>query len=193
MTWSQLKPIAGSLLARLSILAPLLGHIILINEFTLSLGKIAPDLFLSGSERVYFVYYGLVFIGLSAGIFQICCPRRIAHYDSDRVATQAELSIATAERLNRLIIELTNFDSSTQASAPYAVNSHTRDRFAFIADNEARIIDVITRLYALDDMSRPIARWCSSGAFIVGSIALLIPSLFVMVAVTWQLVTAFRF
>ena len=85
-SWRALDSVGNSRLATLTILVPIIGYMILFNEqiveyFYLSRKYVwGEDQIINqqtASYRIFFIYFGLSFVGLGSLLFQIVCPRTI--------------------------------------------------------------------------------------------------------------------
>jgi hypothetical protein len=99
--WSTLRAIGNSSLVRLSALFPFVGYFILFNDevtnFLQAHGLEQPSLRLGildnlWSKKLYFLYFGLMFSGLGAMIYQWRCPPEVKkHADwKDYIAVEGE-------------------------------------------------------------------------------------------------------
>jgi hypothetical protein len=88
--WSRLRSVGNSLPARLTILIPLVGYLIIFNQVTakyLTLiqelaGRTSPDHPISVSPRLLLVYFGLCALALGSAIYSYFCPNQVRHYGS---------------------------------------------------------------------------------------------------------------
>jgi hypothetical protein len=82
VSWRLLRSIGNSRAAKLTVLIPLIGYLILLNDSVvahLGLFGEAADTTLT---RLLAIYCGLVFIAIASVIFVACCPREVKRYAS---------------------------------------------------------------------------------------------------------------
>lgn len=116
MPWSSIRRIGQSRLLALTTIAPFLGSLLLFNQYVVDVLTLSPEVvkhFLTGIgpdsvgaaarqvtvTRLYFVYFGLCFLGAGSGLFALLCPLEIKSYDSSRAYVAAEESLASAARM----------------------------------------------------------------------------------------------
>lgn len=91
--WSSISSVGNSTPARLTILAPLIGYLVIYNQFiaeffflsnaTPDLPKEIPSLLLLFKElKLTFLYFGLLLFGIGAILFAAYAPRSIRKYKS---------------------------------------------------------------------------------------------------------------
>lgn len=89
--WSSIASIGSSSPARLTALAPLIGYLIIYNQFiaeffflsnadTASSGQTASLLDLLRDLKLTFLYFGLVFFGAGAILFALMAPKSVRKY-----------------------------------------------------------------------------------------------------------------
>jgi hypothetical protein len=82
VSWRLLRSIGNSGAAKLTVLIPLIGYLILLNDSVvahLGLFGEAADATLT---RLLAIYCGLVFVAIASVIFAACCPREVKRYAS---------------------------------------------------------------------------------------------------------------
>src|SRR3954447_15866950 len=91
--WSAIRRIGQSRLLGLTIVVPFLGSLMLFNQSVVDVLTLSPELVrrwlqLSASEtadaarkltlsRLYYVYFGLSFLGIGSSLFVLFCPLEI--------------------------------------------------------------------------------------------------------------------
>lgn len=122
ISWSSIRRIGQSRLLRLTIIVPFLGSVILFNQAVVDLLSISPELvrrwFHLASERsdeakatahivtlarLYFMYFGLSFLGFGSAIFALFCPEAIKEYPSVTNFQSVEGPLATKPRFRILL------------------------------------------------------------------------------------------
>src|SRR6266403_3176848 len=106
LPWSAIRRIGQSRLLSLTIVVPFLGSLLLFNQHVVDLLTLSPDLVrrwlklpVSGSDeiarqltlsRLYYVYFGLTFLGLGSALFALFCPQIVKNYASPVECVQVE-------------------------------------------------------------------------------------------------------
>jgi hypothetical protein len=96
--WSAIRRIGQSRLLGLTIVVPFLGSLMLFNQSVVDVLTLSPELVrrwlqLSASEtadaarkltlsRLYYVYFGLSFLGIGSALFVLFCPLEIKNYST---------------------------------------------------------------------------------------------------------------
>ncbi|SEI19461.1 hypothetical protein [Tardiphaga sp. OK245] len=96
--WSTIRRIGQSRLIALTIIVPFLGSLLLFNQSIVDVLTLSPDLVrrwlhLSVDEstaearkltlaRLYYIYFGLTFLGIGSALFVLFCPLEIKNYSS---------------------------------------------------------------------------------------------------------------
>lgn len=97
LNWRQLKAAAGSKFARLSILAPLIGWVLLTNN---TAAKFLAHFFAfedlaKPSLNLYVFYLGLFLFGTAGLLYSVFCPSEIALSNSRESFRQGRLQTIT--------------------------------------------------------------------------------------------------
>ncbi|WP_441232591.1 hypothetical protein [Bradyrhizobium sp. 1200_D9_N1_1] len=113
--WSAIRRIGHSRLLSLTIAIPFLGSLLLFNQYVVDVLTLSPDLVRrwvnipeSGAaeaarqltlSRLYYVYFGLTFLGFGSALFTLFCPQMVKDYASPTECVQAESAIVTPSRI----------------------------------------------------------------------------------------------
>lgn len=98
-TWHLLQPIGASLAARATILLPIVGYLVLLNNGALEWAELAPRfrvLWPGEPWRLVATYYGLCLVAVATLIFRWRCPNSVATGD-----TVSEFSDSTSKFILR--------------------------------------------------------------------------------------------
>jgi hypothetical protein len=122
MPWSAMRRIGHSRLLSLTIIVPFLGSLLLFNQHVVELLTLSPDLIRrwmnipsTGAEdaarqitlsRLYYVYFGLTFLGLGSALFNLFCPLIVKSYASAIECLQAESILATPSRIALIVFDV---------------------------------------------------------------------------------------
>lgn len=112
-SWFQLRGIGNSAPAKLSILVPIIGYFIIFNDslvhhLNLSrfyIGENEP----ANSYRLFFIYFGLCFIGFSSLIFQIFCPEPFKFHSHLVDYVEREINIISEFRIHQIVKRIQKF------------------------------------------------------------------------------------
>jgi len=106
----------------LTIVVPFLGSLLLFNQHVVDLLTLSPDLVrrwmklsVEASEvmarqltlsRLYYVYFGLTFLGVGSALFAMFCPQIVKNYASSIGCVQAESSLVTGSRIALIVSDV---------------------------------------------------------------------------------------
>lgn len=106
--WSKLKKFANSNPARLTVLAPLVGYLILFNaeirkflEIVFPIGVSEASANWLQENNLTFLYFGLVFYGLAVGVFSLFCPTMIKENESVTAHVLSKEQVKTPNLVRR--------------------------------------------------------------------------------------------
>jgi hypothetical protein len=122
--WSALRRIGQSRLLSLTIVVPFLGWLLLFNQHLVDLLMLSPDVVArlfhgsSGSSIelsrqvslnwLYYVYFGLSFLGVGSCLFATSCPNEITSYASAREFMQAEAALVSRARIGLILTQISD-------------------------------------------------------------------------------------
>lgn len=176
MRWVTLRSLGNSRAVQLSVLFPAVGYLILFNDqIARFLNMEALDQHLSQvtvvtalwRSKLYFLYCGLMAMGMGSAIYQIACPYIVKkHGDwADYVRVDGDsISDAGAEQL------ATALGANYHASWPLEVR-------------ENATVDLMRNWYGYQSSIRPIARYAVTILFLVGLGLLAVPSVLTAIKV----------
>jgi hypothetical protein len=116
--WSALSRFGNTLPAKLTILAPFIGYMIVYNDifeqfftwsgFETEIGEAETALKSLNVKRLHFFYFGLIFFGLASLIYALFAPRQVSHFKSveayvlgmEEVKTEALTTLSLDNVLN---------------------------------------------------------------------------------------------
>jgi hypothetical protein len=82
VSWRLLRSIGNSRAAKLTVLIPLIGYLILLNDTVVAHLGLFGEAADATLMRLLAIYCGLVFVAVASVIFAICCPREVKRYAS---------------------------------------------------------------------------------------------------------------
>jgi hypothetical protein len=107
--WSTLRVIGNSAPVRATVVMPFIGYLILFNSHVVDALRPAIELFpdcASGGcdrsfmwSRLFFLYFGLMFLGAGAFIYQLRCDPNIKRFDTSEAFTASVSAVVTESDL----------------------------------------------------------------------------------------------
>lgn len=178
--WSTLKALSSSGLARLTIIVPVVGWLLVYND---TLARLLTSTFgenveIEYSWKLYIFYIGLTLISVSAVIFIVRCPRTIAHHQDRLQYIEKERAIFTPATEAGASAELGLIPLEWRVpNENYAREDGSYPLVRIYEANEEIMIDRMQEIYRVQDSRYPIARFFSILTFMVGAILTLLPTL----------------
>jgi hypothetical protein len=133
--WNGLSLIGNSKVISLTIFVPFIGYLILFNNELVSYFVLSSELVgtvnSSGSigyetiSRLYFLYYGLISLGISSIGFSFFCPVNVKDHKTEFGYINDELKILTPERVSSLVNEI------KQNILPEGIEAISLERFIY--------------------------------------------------------------
>ncbi|PIW00548.1 MAG: hypothetical protein CO094_00915 [Anaerolineae bacterium CG_4_9_14_3_um_filter_57_17] len=185
-TWSTLKALSSSGLARLTIIVPVVGWLLIYNDTLARLlsSLLRENVQIEYSWKLYIFYIGLTFISISAVIFIVRCPRTIAHHLNRLQYIEKERAIFTRATEARESKELGLVPLQWQSpNGNYAREDGSYPLVRIYEANEEIILDRMQEIFRKQDSKYPISRFFSILAFMIGAILTLLPTLSTL---TWS-------
>jgi hypothetical protein len=182
--WSAFGPISNSLAARATILIPLIGYLIIFNEYVIKylnlVGELggAHDPTFSVSPRLLLVYFGLCAIAVGVVLYSRFCPNGVKHYGSPNAYVGGVQGSVKRLALREFEVALENSDEYR----PYYAD--VSERFSRSIDtipspeNWAEYINGILHLYyRQQNKTYPSVRVMVLILYVIGFCCLSLPSL----------------
>lgn len=115
--WSSIRRVGQSRLMAMTIVVPLVGSLLLFNQHLINLLTLSPAIIGKwfdgiGSDeaskmltfsRLYYLYFGLSFLGMGSAMFAMLCPIDVKNNASVREYLQAEGDLVTRARMGLII------------------------------------------------------------------------------------------
>jgi hypothetical protein len=192
VSWCLLRSIGNSKAAKLTILIPLIGYLILLNEDVISHLELSKQIFGAPADatltRLLLIYCGLVFVAVASTIFAIACPLEVKRYASSEEYIagderfQSQRTIGVIQTRLRLGDEIARNDD-----AAYRHHHEKRPTSDDIEVRRRRAKDLIriqmNLYFEMLDRSRPFWRWAAAICYFLGIGLLLIPATIVFLKV----------
>lgn len=197
-TWDFLRVIGKSKIVGLTSLIPFIGYLLLFNDTIVQYISMSPTLIGSAADvsvsisRLYYIYFGLTFLGFSSIFYTFYCPKEIKEFSSEHEHSEKEINIMTSARLKSLYSKYEiAYSKNPQALAD--LKEHLDDynsayRRAGTAEggkenqNNA-ILDILRFHWSYVNNERLVVRILISVGYFFGFILLLIPSCMVFFSV----------
>jgi hypothetical protein len=108
LRWSKLRDLGQSNLVRASVLMPVFGYLLLLNEhihtfLTIQYDAVGLGHYLPPTWRVWMLFYGSFFLAMGSTLFAWGCPVEIKRYASEFQMVDTERPHLTAHNLTQLI------------------------------------------------------------------------------------------
>jgi hypothetical protein len=191
--WHALRALGNSTAAKLTILIPLIGYLVLLNEKVVGYLQLSESIFgqtaTAGSiNKLLTIYIGLVCVALASAIFALCCSLEVKKYASAEEYIAGEERLMSDRAQGILEVRLKRGDriarTTLQAYQEYNSTRPTPDSLEELRRRGERFFRIEMNLfYEMQDRSQPIARWLTAVFYVIGLIALLFPSVSVFVRV----------
>lgn len=192
--WHHLRGVGNSGLVRLTVLTPVLGYLILLNETVSNYLQLHPRLALFSSDvpvRLLFLYYGTVVLAVASLTYIFRCPQIVKRYGSASEYCAAELNYQSSanhlkllrDRVRTLVEKdyirelLDNFDQMQLHVKTANLKSS--------ADSE--IQEVMTLEWQLNNLDGPVSRSVCLLLFYLGFSILSVPAIMTFAEVTIRL------
>jgi len=190
--WAKLREAGNSTIVKLTIVIPLVGYLIIFNEDLLHYLDLSRELFghhdPAGSQevaqvswRLLFLYFGLCFVAVGAGLYSWFCPDEIKSYRlaSDYVA--AVLNNVGAIGMGRIEAALeSGSELAARGLSDWREVSSARPLTETVEEFETRWTDrnrgVLELHFDYLNRSHPYVRVACATCYAIGFVALFIPS-----------------
>lgn len=179
--WSTLRVIGNSMLVRATVVMPFIGYLILFNSHVVDALRPAIEMFPNCSDgncaqsfmwsRLFFLYFGLMFLGLGSFIYQLRCDPNIKRFDTSEAFTASVSAVVTES-------DLFVYQEVIERVGGHAVA--TRD---FLAGELANLdqaprlkLAILNNFYRALDRGRYLSRLCATLCYTAGFALVLFPS-----------------
>lgn len=128
--WVEIKRIGNSRFGKITMLVPFIGYMILFNEDMNKYLELSSK-FVDGesakdSNRLFYFYFGLSFIGMASIFFQLFCPRRIRLYRDALESAEYGMVLVSGRRILR-VIQVINSNHKKMKEAKDWIPPQTED------------------------------------------------------------------
>jgi len=214
-TWEGLKIIGSSKVVGFTALIPFIGYLLLFNEnlinyISISEHVIGYKVALKESiSRLYYLYFGLSFLGLSSIAFAFFCPVEIKGITSEYEYLEKEVNVMTYERLKQLTNsyqsklipesslyeELSNYVSEYKNSGQIATNAYWNNESRKVEYEKeiknSAILNILKFNWFFKNHSNEKIRASVALGYITGFTLVAIPSVTVSIKIILSLVSKF--
>ncbi|MGG5890990.1 hypothetical protein ACLF3G_28320 [Falsiroseomonas sp. HC035] len=186
--WSHLRKIGNSLVVRATVIMPVVGYLILLNQQMLEVGDIAGRFQLFKPDtpwRLLAIYYGTLSLGLGSMIYLARCPDRIRKYETAVDYSNSETRFFS-EHAHRDYLErdlIFQADKLTPEQQKYEYIWQIYSVSKAIAGSS--VVVMMTQHWNVYDLLYPWSRFFARFFFWLGFIILAVPSIITVGEVTW--------
>ncbi len=210
-SWEGLRIIGKSKVVGLTILIPFIGYLLLFNETIISNLTISQNILGIKQtteitiSRLYYLYFGLTFLGTSSILFALLCPSEIKQHPSEHDYISNEIGVMTNSRLSaigryyasilkegsNLHKELVNYSTAytsadTKAERVYSGQPDRIIKYAREIENSAKL-DILNFNWRYKNSSKLLVRLSILLGYLIGFILILIPSAIVFFKISVNL------
>jgi hypothetical protein len=185
LNWEALKSAAGSRLAQSSVLAPIIGWVLVRNDVLSRFlaEKFNFQDFQTPSASIYSLYCGLFLFGLGALLHGLFCPTIIKSYlsrDDFRTRKLVTTTIAEASRMQQNL----DVPKNLAQNVADALNREQLDELGgpvsheqFVRNRKAELLDLLGAYYDWKNQSHVVIRTVTTALVVIGGLLAIIPSL----------------
>jgi len=184
MSWRLLRTVGNSRAAKLTVLIPLVGYLILLNDDVVAHLTLSKNVFGDAVDatltRLLAIYAGLVFIAVASVVFAIWCPREVKRYGSpeEYVAgdepSMSDKQIAILERQLEIGDDIARNESAEYGA--FFFGRPTTDLEELRRNGQKLHRIRMNLFYEMKDRSYPIVRWTAAILYFAGFGFLSVPS-----------------
>jgi len=156
LCWSALRRIGSLPLMRAVMFAPLISYLILFNDYVIDfLNQVSKNSSIIDAgqmslSNVYFLYYGLISVGVAAIIYGLFCPNGVSRYADNMDFANAVRSVMARTMVNSIFDDVLGrfVEDSKRGDAE---EREPLDYPQHIRDMTARLVIEIYKRYLADD------------------------------------------
>jgi hypothetical protein len=181
VSWRLLRSIGNSRAAKLTVLIPLIGYLILLNDNVVAHLGLFGEAASATLTRLLAVYCGLVFVAIASVIFAIYCPREVKRYASPEEYVAGDEPFMSERQIGMVQNRLKIGDAiAREDNAGYIAHHDNRpstDDIEVFRRRARQLIRIQMNLYyEMQDRSRAGGRWAAAIFYLAGLAFLLFPS-----------------
>jgi hypothetical protein len=182
VSWRLLRSIGNSKAAKLTVLIPLIGYLILLNDNVVAHLGLFGEAAGATLTRLLAVYCGLVFVAIASVIFAIYCPREVKRYASPEEYVAGDEPFLSQRQIGMMQDRLKIGDAiAREDNAGYIEHHESRrvstDNIELFRRRAQQLFRIQMNLYyEMQDRSCAGGRWAAAICYLVGLAFLLFPS-----------------
>ena len=193
LTWSQLRSISNSSAARMTVLIPIIGYLIIFNQKIITYLHIVREV--GGQEvaeahpssKLLIIYVGLTFVAIGAALYQIFCPPDVKHYGDTNAYVGGVKSTIREYEMRKIEERLRKSIFASRLLDVRDMFKFTKPDMMLDADDRAAIDNGILHLnFEYLDKEHAGIRAVAAWAFALGFACLAVPSMGVIGRVLWM-------
>jgi hypothetical protein len=189
-SWSALRALGDSKVIKLTCLTPFLGYVIVLSDYFMTLlTQVNSYLSLSKPEEAaisnaYFMYFGLLSLGVASGIYALFAPNLTKEYQSIRCYLNENIDYVTLSKLVGLAChvkkEFTQKDKEEHTifgrinSFEQVTNENSS---SFTKELRTLSVDLFSHFWNQTAYSKKIIRVLITMFYAIGFILLLVPTM----------------
>jgi hypothetical protein len=195
--WSSIRILGNSRIVKFTVLVPIIGYLLLFNDFLLQYFKLSPEIFKAKTEtsgigwptlwRLYIIYFGLCFLAGGSILYNLFCPIIIKRYGSFSEFSSGEsdylpktdfgrLYFILVANLGKISPKINKEISSLLNGLPEGLRKLERKKFKnFDFSQEERNI-LLKAWYVFESDKNGVLRFFVFQFFLIGLILLAIPT-----------------
>jgi hypothetical protein len=181
VTWSRLRGIGKSSAARVTVLLPLVGYLIIFNKSVADFLQLAvqlagkADVHLGISPKLMLVYVGTCAIALGQVVYSIFCPAEVKAYGHETPYVLDATRVTKDFEYEKLENSLRN--SAYKSEYVRMRNRYEKGASPITEDQKAHVNNGVLHLYfQLLNNRWWVARWCTALCYGIGFVCLVVPS-----------------
>jgi len=200
LTWSELRSITNSSAAKMTVLIPVIGYLIIFNQHIVQYLNIIKQVGgeeLPGephaSSRLLLVYLGLTVVAIGAALYQLFCPPDVKHYGDTNAYVGGVTQTIREYRMREIEKRLRDSIFADRLMHVRDMYNGIKPELTFGPEEKAEINNGVLHLY-FEFLNKEYAsiRFIAAWAFTTGFAILAIPSAGVIVRVLWQVLKTAR-
>jgi hypothetical protein len=192
-TWEALRPIGRSRAARMTMVMPIIGFLIIFNKelekaFYLSeklIGIPQEQSMSLTAYNLYFLYFGLLLFSLSNVAFATKCPRLIKQFEGEHNYCNRELEIISRRRFDDMVHLLSTIyayqpkrtvQEPSDAAARVAGADNRNNREFWLRSNSDLIMETLQTYYDKHNRQGSVWRAAVSLGYLISFAIMAIPT-----------------
>ncbi len=210
-TWYNLRGLGRSPIARMTILIPVIGILILFSSAVNEFISLSAEFLNIKSEKAQqtsrqsalLLYFGLLIFSVNTLAYNVFCPSVVKEFPTKYEHHDSELRLITEDRASRLQEELnakfqaslqydfklSNDDTKSARALGFHNKNSDENREFWLKAKSVSVSDLLQKHYKLENESKLGVRWAIFGAYLLSFFLISIPSMILL----WNVLQASLF